>query len=55
MLAWAIVYTARLVLASLQTSHRRRRDAAAATPREQQSRESLLLTQLKKFINFFNK
>jgi len=39
---WTVVYTARPVLAALQTSHRHRRSraAAAVTPRESQSREA---------------
>jgi len=40
MLPWTVVYTARPVLAALQTSHRRRRDAATVTPRDTQSREA---------------
>ena len=40
MLPRTVVYTARPVLAALQTSHRRRRDAATVTPRDAQSREA---------------
>jgi len=39
MLTWTVVYTARPVLAALQTSYRSRRNAAAVTPREPQSRD----------------
>jgi len=40
MLPWTVVYTARSVLAALQTSYRRRHHAAAVTPHDPQSRES---------------
>jgi len=36
---WTVVYTARPVLAALQTSHRRRCHAAVVISREPQSRE----------------
>jgi len=36
-LSWTVVYTARLVLASLQIIHRHRRDVDAVVPREPDS------------------
>jgi len=42
MLPWTVVYTAKPVLAALQTSHCRRRDAATVISRESQSHEAWL-------------
>jgi len=51
MLSWTVVYTARPVLAALQTSHRRRRDAAVVTARESQSRKARVLARVANLVN----
>ena len=40
LLPWTVVYTAKPVLAALQTSHCRRRDAATVISRQSQSHEA---------------
>ena len=59
MLTWMLIYTARPVLAAIQTSHRRRRrHAATVTPRERpQSREApvwLVIISISYFIVHFS-